>query len=347
MIHEVDPPNREASAEVSYSETYRFRLWIAASQECRTLKMGFRAYHSYITRSLQAWRNRGFNLKNAVGSNLNIDELQPADVWGFFGKLYERPTSPGRRINDEKIAVLDVYFKIKYDSLAKTFGRVNIGFEFVTIMRTFFASSDVFIPLDNDELPRFNGIYAQRFDCSLKYIKAAMRAGRSDVFSLRLFVVKYNEEFDYIAVHNIILPIRPDFVPAGKDEAELRRYYFHHAPAATKIYSGIGFPLANSARSTFAMSCLLRDRATYDPYLTQIDILMDNIRHDPDWPISGEAEPSYIPTFGIEKLGDQPARSYLFIGGQKKKDKLIKYCKYTEPLANQAFSFFETLGADI
>jgi hypothetical protein len=269
--------------------------------------MGFRAYHSHILRSLSSWREQGVDLQTAHGGQLHFDVLHQDDLWGFLGKKDEQPTGPKRKIQANKLAVLDAYFRIKDPALADSFAEANLGSALVTMLKSFFATSQSHFSRSRKQFERLEGIYLPKFQLSLESMAEAIKAEHTEPFCVSPIFIRRHMSMDYIVVHKIAAPVRPEDLPDEPEQQELRRHLADHSPAATCIYSGVGLVGTESNLKYMSLACMLRDTVTYDPHLMHLDIILVLDEFDETW----DRDPEYVPRNAAEWRGSCFLNEYI------------------------------------
>ncbi|MCA9891215.1 MAG: hypothetical protein KC546_22715, partial [Anaerolineae bacterium] len=137
-LHLTQSQNTYVS-EVQYTSDYRFRVWLALVNDINSVGVGHRVYLENIGRSFDAWTQRGYRILNPKGGVIDWNSLNADDLWGFLGKDPLSANGPGRRISDTKMAVIDLYFKIKAPTIAATFDRSNVLNSLATNLLSFFS----------------------------------------------------------------------------------------------------------------------------------------------------------------------------------------------------------------
>lgn len=271
----------QVRAELAYSETYRFRLWIAVLEESSALGMGFRAFRSHVRRSLKLWSDAGTVFLSFKGGALNLDALTDDDLWGFLGKKDERPQGPKRHIQAQKLAVLDVFFKKQYPALARLFGAEQISNELTANLAMFFTAANQ----TSNEAKRLaafeaiEGVYVQKLVQIEPPDKHNAFLDPRYQFIVAVFMFSLDKSSGRCAAHKIELPLRSSFItPEGSHwrSDEFMSHLERFSISETVVYSGIALiskPRFNQA--IMQLSCILRDRTTYDPHLAMFVVSGD------------------------------------------------------------------------
>ncbi len=266
-------------ADLAYEQPYRFKLWLAVVEDLSSLGMGSRAYLSHVRSSLQLWERAGTVFLNAKGAPLNLDALRADDLWGFLGKRSEEPQGPKRNIDSSKVAILDVYIKKKYPTLAATFGSSSISPEVAAVIRSFFekglASETYADPVDY--VAPWSGIYVSTSQVNAQSIIRSRRLGEIPHLVVRAVMLRPTKRPQFCVAHKAIIPLRPEYM---RQEAGMKAEWNkvsalieHHKPKEKVIYNGIALlSRMSKTHADINISLMLRDRTTYQPCLSQFVI---------------------------------------------------------------------------
>ena len=311
------PENRETiTAELSYEQPYRFRLWLAVIEDSAALGMGFRAYLSHVRSSLDLWVRSGIAFLNPKNEPLNLEALTADDLWGFLGKKNQAPHGPKRYIEAAKVAVLDVYMKKKFPNLASTFGAAELGPEFAAVLRSFFSRGLLEEP-PTDHIAPWSGIYISGGGVDAQSILRARREGKVFGFVIRAVMLRPSDRSDFCIAHKVILPMLPSYLhESSRSLVEWDKITYlidHHRPKETLIYSGLGLVSHGRDESrNVEVSLMLRDRTTYRPSLSQFVIRRFDGGEEDGW----DEVVRYV-AHGYEAIGDQVVQPYLYCRNDK------------------------------
>lgn len=331
--------------KTDYTESYRFRLWVALIDDMDLLGMGHRAYHSHIFESHRAWEAEGIKFLNAKDQNLNLDALSKDDIYGFLGKKDQAPTGPKRKIETAKFAVLDAFFQAKYPKLTAAFDVDTPVVELISVLRTFLAPEMAprGTPQERFELHRsIDGIFFPRPRFSVADLRTAKKKGEPFARTIPTFIV--NARMNHCVVHKVEFPLRVSYLRTDSSERDtletIRPWIERHAPEETKIYSGIG--LLNSSEHQLgdpSLACILRDRVLYRPCLTtlQIQRFYEDEKDDPYWVTDG----------AIESSGDDWWRYFIFCKDPNNYAKMSEEVSYSADFINDVFKFKSKLGSEV
>jgi len=332
----------EIRTEAGYSDTLRFQLWRAAVDDSVALGMSYRVYHTHIHATLTYSRSKGTRIVSASGEPLVFRNLYQDDLWGFLGKGGNERIGPQRRISDPKIAVLDAYFKVKYPILAASFGKTNISFEFSSILKLFFASTEDFLIKNDAELDKINGLYLSK-----ARVKSSpeLKRGKPTLFTASAFIVRRRPYNDYIALHKISIPLTVKDLADSVLNEEVRRKIPQYAPEQTSIFSGVAIPCAADDLRSFQLSCLLKDSVTEQPHLTQLDIVMKDFGPDEN-DLSNPDESGYLPLVAHEVVGGTYVKSHRYCTMTELYANDLRSLGYSDTFLSKVVQLYETLGAE-
>ena len=330
-----------------YSQTYRFRLWVALVEDMELLGMGHRAYHSHIFESFRAWQAEKIEFQNAKGRTLIIDALSKDDIYGFLGKREQAPLGPKRKIEVAKFSVLDAFFQKKYPTLASSFEVETPIVELTSIFQSFFAK-EVDAPISPREkfeiLKSIDGVYIPKTRLSVADLRKAMKSGEPTDRTIPVFLINCKLGQNHCVIHKVEFPFLSKYMRAESSEhevmARLQPWLDRHAPEETKIYSGIGIlsPSDYVSRSP-TLACVLRDRVIYRPCLTTLEI--NRFDH------GGIDETIWATNGAYEKSGDDVWRYYFFCRDANNYAKISKNFGYSADFLNDIFEMKNTLGSEV
>lgn len=285
-------------ANLAYEQPYRFKLWLAAVEDSTSLGMEFRAYLSHIRSSLHIWEKSGTAFVNVKNERLNLDALKADDLWGFLGKREQQPQGPKRYIDPIKIAVLDVYIKKKYPTLAATLSKSTISPEVAAVLRSFFNRGLASEP-EADTIGPWSGIYVSLDNLDAHSILSARRRGEIPRFFVRAVMFQPSEQAEFCIAHKVIMSFKFEYINnRHNDFANLQNFLHianHYSTKDTVIYSGIALVAYGGITNyDVRLPLMLRDRTTYEPHSSQFYIRRSGYRmHE-----------TYIRTiFGNEEIG--------------------------------------------
>lgn len=347
MLHVTSQTRDVIVAELTYAETYRYRLWLAAVEDSATLGMGFRAYYAHVLASLDLWKKAGTDFLNGRGGPLSPDILKVDDLWGFFGKKEDNPKGPQRRIQDGKLAVLDAYFKKKYPELASSFSKKVITLELSSILRSFYSATDDgnFFSADSEDLLQsICGVYIKPPLIDLRYIRAKLKDGGSVKLTINVIMLSQDAASNNCIVHILYVPLRSEYISEKSMElgkaGELGDVLAHHSPPETVVLSGLGLIAGKRiSGDRISVSSFLRDRVTYEPYLTNIDV----VRHEYDYPDS-----KYITKYLFEGYNYGNSNNFIYCGNKTNDlEQLLDISGCSEKFLDYIFDKYHLLGAEV
>ncbi len=277
------PGDKQIYSEVCYSTDYRYRLWLAAVGEIAPLGLGYRAYCDQIGRQFSSWKNNGYVFSDPRGHLLNPDTLLHDDMYGFLGKDWDQLKGPGRRINDEKIAIIDCYFKAKTPGLALSFDRGQLALSLAILHRSFLGLSEIDREKSslNTRCEEAGGVYISKVYTRIPESKRPRDVKGHPPPCLPIFyIVGLPNQFHCI-VHRVEWPISEDmYLEGSKEHAYVcaRRDGLRAIPVPVyRIYSGIGIPVRfpDGASGDLALSIFLRERVQAFPCSSILTFSMD------------------------------------------------------------------------
>ncbi len=213
---------------------------------------------------------------NAKSEPLWIEALKADDLWGFLGKRDNEPSGPKRKIQADRLAILDVYFKKKFPNIALAFGKKDVSLELSNTIKFFYpsiVSNDQFA----EKFKNWSGLYISQSELASVVINRESPAGYPYKFIVSAMILQYIEERKYFIAHKIDMPLRLKYLNEDSLGKNLIKSVADTLKRGTKdetvIFSGIGLA-SNSGKE---LVCMLRDRTTYDPYFAKFDISFENI----------------------------------------------------------------------
>ena len=284
---------------------------------------------------------------NARGGELRPDILKVDDLWGFFGKKEDNPRGPQRRIQDGKLAVLDAYFKKKYPDLANSFSKKVITLELSSILRSFYSATDEgnFFSADyKDLLQSICGVYIKPPFIDLRNIRARLKDGGSVKLTINVIMLSQDAASNNCIVHILYVPLRSEYISEKSMElgkvSELGDVLAHHSPPETVVLSGLGLIAGKrSYDDRISISSFLRDRVTYEPYLTNIDVL----RQEPDY-----SDSKYVTRNLFEGYNYGNSNNFIYCGNRPIDiEQLTDMSGCSEELLGYIFDKYYLLGAEV
>lgn len=262
-------------AEDAYSVSDRFRLWRSVWREAERLGAGYRALHAHILSTLYALMKSGRRIEDWNGNLINPDALRPDDLYGFMGKTKPEPTGPGRKLNDRKIAVLDVYFKEKKSSDQNTSSSGDAASELRTALYSFFEKQTN-TPWASSRQESRAGIYLPTQFSSGTILTIQPQYGLS---SNRLPMILVSDEVgtEHFKIHRITLPLRlRHFGNSGwaLEHLKLEPGDQGNSRVATSVYGGVASRVRNAEfKDVETFASVLRHRSLYTPLLGIVELL--------------------------------------------------------------------------
>lgn len=278
---DLEPAVIQTSDDYTYS--YRYRLWVSIVEDMSSLGMGYRAYHNHILRSLNSWRRTGTVFLSSSGEPLNFDALASDDLWGFLGKESHNPKGPARKISPAKLAVLDVFIKAKYPTIQPVLERQSGVVALSAAMKNFFVFPGV-DEFKGEALNWYNesisGVYFPELDFSLSTLLEDKRRERLMGRALTAYIINSRSDFELCVVHRVEVPLSARYINLLHEERQktndLMRIIERHAPKQTFIYSGVAYSSSlNKGFMSDRAICLMRDRTTYEPYVSNLRFIRD------------------------------------------------------------------------
>lgn len=121
-------------AQAEYDQTARRHVWVRMHRSYLRGSAGYRKLHGAILSKLDELHRDGYEFQYASGKPLNAGYLSDQDFRGFLVDLNGRETGPGRHINTEKFATLDLYLRATdqlYYSAAEEVKRQRVATEYL------------------------------------------------------------------------------------------------------------------------------------------------------------------------------------------------------------------------